>query len=53
MNGEAFIAITFDFHTEILHDGDGHVHVGFGVEIGGEFDFDGGLCMGGDHQKGG
>ena len=33
--------MTFDFYTEVLHDGDGHVHVGFGVEVGGEFNFDG------------
>ena len=33
------ITIAFNFHAEVLHDGDGHVHVGFGVEVGGEFDF--------------
>ena len=28
------------FHPKVLHDGDGHIHVRLGVEVGGESDFD-------------
>src|SRR5512140_681780 len=49
-NEETLIPPTFDFDSKILHRGDGHVHVGFGVQVGGDFYFDWRFCIRSDHQ---
>ena len=47
MNTEMFdIHLTFDFDTKVVHDGNGHVHIGFGVEVGGKSDFNRVLAYG-------
>jgi len=52
-DGERLIAVSLNFHTEVAHDGEGHVHVGFGVEVGGDFDLNGRLGVRRDHEEGG
>ena len=50
MNGKLCIFMTFDFNAEVFHDGDGHVHVGFGVEVGGEGNFNLTLSIWRNHE---
>jgi hypothetical protein len=51
MDGKTFVALAFDFNTEVAHDGKRHVNVGPGIELSENFDFNWSVGIGRHHQK--